>query len=579
MTVNRSALGALFTALILVLAARCGAAADDVDGLPEKIGFNNDVRPILPAKCFPCHGPDAGKRKADMRLDVRDSALAERKGVRAIVPGDPTASDLVRRIHSRDPDEQMPPPSSHRTLTSRDIAVLTKWIEQGAEYQPHWAYIPLGRPLSPTVKAPALVANPVDQFVLATLETRGLTFSPDADRRTLAPRLSFDPVGRPPSPDAVDAFASASDPAAYQVLVDRLLASPHYGERMATLWLDLVRFADTNGYLEDQHRHIYPYRDYVIRAFHDNVPFDQFTLEQIAGDLLPLPTLRARVASGYNRLNKVSTETGSQVKEFTAKYAADRVRTTASVWLGATLGCAECHDHKFDPYTIRDFYRFAAFFADIKEDAVPSYFRLAMPPELALPPPEVEARLDDMSRQRAALDEQRAAAMARYGESFAAARTRWEQAEPSTAAGDAPPKVTEWLSDGEQGAFGSGASIRMKGPRAIDRRARAGRGDLEFQLDLSEVRFPERSADLAVTFKWILRQSKTINGHPLNRPQGLSVEISRPLDEAISLRAYVDANDARSIELGSAEDVGTVRLRAVWKASKRLWSVSFGLNG
>jgi Protein of unknown function (DUF1553)/Protein of unknown function (DUF1549)/Planctomycete cytochrome C len=354
--------------------------------LPAKIEFNRDVRPILADTCFKCHGFDKNTREADLRLDVREAALADLGGYHAIVPGKVEASEVWKRINATDPDDVMPPKKEPHQLSARDKAVLRKWIEQGADYQAHWAYLAPVKPKVPDaaalVKAPAdlppesaraltsAATNPVDAFIAARHATLGMKLSPEADRATLARRLSFDLLGLPPKPEEADAFVNDKAPGAYERLVDRLLASPHYGERMAVWWLDLVRFADTAGYHSDNPRNIWPYRDYVIRAFNDNKRFDRFTIEQVAGDLLPDAGMETRVASGYNRLILSTEEGGAQAKQYEAKHVVDRVTSIGTTWLGQTLMCAECHDHKFDPVTTRDFYAMGAFFADIKEAAI-----------------------------------------------------------------------------------------------------------------------------------------------------------------------------------------------------------------
>ncbi len=333
----------------------------------NQIDFNRDVRPILSDKCFSCHGPDTGSRQADLRLDERDDAIADRGGYQVVVPRNPGESELIKRVRSNDEYERMPPEDFGKSLTQDEVDILARWIEEGAAWQKHWSRIAPRRPQIPSVKDPTWVANPVDAFVLSRLERESIAPSTEADRRTLIRRLAFDLTGLPPTPDQVAAFVQDESPDAYEQLVDRLLESPQYGERLAMYWLDLVRYADTLGYHGDQQRSVSPYRDYVIAAFNDNMPFDQFTLENLAGDLIPGATLMQRVASTYNRLNRASGEGGVQPKEYLAKYAADRVRTTGTVWLGSTFGCSECHDHKFDPFTAKDFYSFAAFFADVKE--------------------------------------------------------------------------------------------------------------------------------------------------------------------------------------------------------------------
>ncbi len=341
-----------FPLVALLLAAAASAA--------ERLSFNRDVRPILSENCFQCHGPDAAHREAELRLDDRAAALA----ALAFVPGRPDESELVRRVFSTDATEQMPPPESHRTLTAAQKDTLRRWVLEGAEYQPHWAFLAPTRPAVPAVPA---TAHPIDAFVRSRLAAEQLPPAAEADRRTLIRRLSLDLTGLPPRPEDVDAFAASRDPQAYEKLVQRLLASPHYGERMAVPWLDLVRYADTIGFHNDVAISLWPYRDYVIDAFNRNLPFDQFTREQLAGDLLPDSTITQRIGSAYNRLHRISGEGGIQDKEYRAKYAADRVRTTATVFMGVTLACAECHDHKFDPLTIRDFYSLAAVFADLNE--------------------------------------------------------------------------------------------------------------------------------------------------------------------------------------------------------------------
>lgn len=329
--------------------------------------FNRDIRPILSDKCYACHGPDASHREADLRLDEETSAKQDRGGYAVIVTGNSERSELLRRITTAASSERMPPIDSGKTLTSDEIDLLRRWIDAGARWSQHWAYEAPQHWPSPTVKNSHWPANFVDQFILARLEHEGLAPSPEADRVTLARRLYFDLTGLPPSPKDVAAFVADDRPDAYERLVDRLLASPAYGERMAIAWLDLVRYADTVGYHGDQEHHISPYRDWVIDAFNENVPFDRFTQEQLAGDLLPNAGVDQKIASGYNRLLQTSHEGGVQPKEYLAIYGADHVRNVSAVWMGATLGCAQCHDHKFDPYTAKDFYAMQAFFADIDE--------------------------------------------------------------------------------------------------------------------------------------------------------------------------------------------------------------------
>ena len=341
-------------ATLALLLAAAPAAAETA------IRFNRDIRPILSENCYACHGPDNKARQAGLRLDRRDEALA----AGAIKPGDLAASKLVQRIRSTDQVKTMPPVYSDKKLTDKQKNLLARWIEAGAKYEGHWAYIAPERPQAP--EGPA----GIDHLVNAKLAAKGLRPVAEADRRTLLRRLSVDLTGLPPSGEEAAAFLSDRSPQAYENLVERLLASPHYGERLAVGWLDLVRYADSVGFHNDLPINVYLYRDYVIRSFNENKPFDQFTTEQLAGDLMPNPTDSQRVASAYNRLNRMTAEGGAQPKEYLAKYATDRVRNVSTVWLGSTLGCAECHDHKFDPFATKDFYQMAAFFADIEEQGV-----------------------------------------------------------------------------------------------------------------------------------------------------------------------------------------------------------------
>lgn len=331
----------------------------------ENVQFNRDIRPILSDNCFACHGPDLKKLKGGLRLDLRDQAIKPAKsGKTAIVPGKPEESELVSRIFQKDADELMPPPESHKVLTQTQKELLRRWIASGAEYQGHWAYLAPAKP-----KAPGFW-NGIDYLVQRRLKDIGLQPSPEAGRQTLVRRLYFDLVGLPPKPEEVEAFEMSPEPDAYAKLVEKLLASPHYGERMAIGWLDVVRFADTIGYHSDNPRNVWPYRDYVIKSFNENKRFDQFTREQLAGDLLPQSTVEQKVASAFNRLLLSTEEGGAQAKDYEARMLTDRVRAVSTVWLGQTIGCSQCHDHKFDPITQQDFYSLGAFFADLKEPII-----------------------------------------------------------------------------------------------------------------------------------------------------------------------------------------------------------------
>jgi len=396
---NRARLAATSGLLALLLVAPTSRA----DGPVE---FNRDIRPILSENCIACHGPDKARRKAKLRLDLRADAIEHG----AIVPGKPDESELLARVMAAEVEEVMPPPESTKSLTPAQKVLLRRWVAEGAKYQAHWAYEPIRRPALPAVKRGDWIKNPVDPFILAGLEAKGIGPSPEADRRTLLRRLSLDLIGLPPTPAEVAAFEADPSPEAYERAVDRLLASPHFGERMAVPWLDLARFADTVGYHGDQNANVFPYRDYVVEAFNRNVPFDRFTREQLAGDLLPEATPEQLVASGFNRLNMVTREGGAQAKEYLAKYAGDRVRTVAITWLGSTMGCAECHDHKFDPFTAKDFYRLAAFFSDVQQWGVYADYSYTPNPDLKGVgndhpfPPEIEVESPALHRRIARLD-------------------------------------------------------------------------------------------------------------------------------------------------------------------------------
>ncbi|MEZ6061572.1 MAG: PSD1 and planctomycete cytochrome C domain-containing protein [Planctomycetaceae bacterium] len=353
---------------ILLVAAFAGSSAWATAGEAgdEPVDFNRDVRPIFSDACFACHGPDSGQRQADLRLDLQEGLFRSQDGVTVVDAKNAANSELLTRIESGDADLVMPPQGSGKALTAAQKQTIRRWIEQGATWKGHWAYILPQRPKVPDVEV-SPTANDIDRFIQNRLDRQKLTPLAQADPVTLVRRLSFDLTGLPPTPEQVAAFAATPTPEAWQALIDELLSSHHYGERMTELWLDQVRYADTNGIHGDNHREVWMYRDYVIDAFNSNMPFDRFTIEQLAGDLLPEPSDEQKIASGYNRLLMTTREGGAQPKEYLAKYSADRVRNAASVWLGATMACCECHDHKYDPYSLRDFYQFAAFFADIMD--------------------------------------------------------------------------------------------------------------------------------------------------------------------------------------------------------------------
>ncbi len=354
--------------LTIVCLAAMSRVAAEPSGLPERIEFNRDVRPILADNCFHCHGNDPKHREAKLRLDVREEALKSE----AFVPGMPGESQIIHRIQTTDADERMPPPDSHKQLNERQKAILQRWIEQGAEYQPHWAFVP---PVPQAIPA-GTELPPIDFFIQSTLRENGLTPSPVADPATLIRRVSLDLTGLPPSPAEVDAFLQESTgnaEAAYRALVERLLSSPHYGERWGRWWLDQARYADSNGYSIDAPRQIWKFRDWVIDALNADMPFDQFTIEQLAGDLLPNATVSQKIATGFHRNTQINEEGGIDREQFRIDSIFDRVATTGTVWLGLSVGCAQCHDHKFDPIEQQEFYRLFAFLNNQEEPTMKVY--------------------------------------------------------------------------------------------------------------------------------------------------------------------------------------------------------------
>ena len=368
----------------------------------EKLSFNRDVRPILAENCFACHGPDSASRKADLRFDRREVAV--RAG--AIVPGKPEESEMIHRIFAADNDEVMPPPRIHKQLTAAQKETLKAWIAAGAEYQPLWSFITPARPVLPAVHGAGWVRNPIDRFILASLEQRGLQPAPEADRRTLARRLSLDLTGLPPPPEMVEAFVGDKSPSAYEKLADQLMQSLHWGEHRARYWLDAARYADTNGIHFDNYREIWSFRDWVIDAFNQNMPFDRFTIEQLAGDLLPNPTDEQRIATGFNRCNITTNEGGVIGEEYLVLYTRDRTETTARVWMGLTANCAVCHDHKFDPLPQKEFYSLSAFFNNTTQAAMDGNIKDAPPVMFVAGTPEDRTRWKSLDGQIAELKKQ-----------------------------------------------------------------------------------------------------------------------------------------------------------------------------
>lgn len=379
---------ACFTLLSIGSASKVGAEAP--------ISYNRQIRPLLSDRCFQCHGPDANHREAGLRLDEREAATSETdSGYIAIVPGQLDESELVARITSDDEGLVMPPIDSGKSLNKEEIELLKRWVDQGAEYQPHWAFIVPKQGKLPAVEQSDWPQGPIDHYILARLEAEGLAPSDATDRITLIRRVTLDLTGLPPTQEEVEAFLADQSPDAYERLVDRLLASPHYGEHMARYWLDAVRYGDTHGLHLDNYREMWPYRDWVVRAMNDNLPWDQFTVMQIAGDLMPAASLDDKIASGFNRCHVSTNEGGSIAEEVYVRNVVDRVSTTGTVFLGLTMGCAVCHDHKFDPITMRDFYSSFAFFNNLDGPAMDN--------NRADPAPTIKAPTPEQSEQLASL--------------------------------------------------------------------------------------------------------------------------------------------------------------------------------
>jgi hypothetical protein len=409
----------------------CAAAAPAPAAVPEKVDFNFHVKPILSDRCYYCHGPDDKTREAKLRLDRNEDALRalkDRDGWHVIKPGAPAQSSVIERILSTDPDEMMPPPKSKLSLTADEKAILTKWIEQGAEWKDHWAFLPVSAPPVPEIPEGG---NAIDAFLTRTLQKTGQKLKPEATKEKLIRRASFALTGLPPSLEQIDAFLADNAPDAFARVVDQFLASPAYGERMAVDWCDIARYADTYGYQNDRHRDMWPWRDWVIRAFNDNLPFDQFITWQLAGDLLENPTRDQRIATAFNRHHRQTNEGGSVDEEFRVEYVNDRTTTYGTAFLGLTLECSRCHDHKYDPVSMRDYYSLTSFFANVQESGLYSHFTNATPaPSLLLSTPDQEQKLKDAAAAIAAQETKVRSLRASRKEAFAA----WNASRPATLA-------------------------------------------------------------------------------------------------------------------------------------------------
>ncbi len=393
----------------------------DKEKIPETIEFNRDIRPILSETCYTCHGPDPRQRKADLRLDLEEGIFKDLEDGRMVLPGKSDESLLFQRITAERRSKRMPPLKTGKVLTARQIELFRRWIDQGAKWQKHWSFLPPERPPVPAVKDVAWPRNPMDSFILSRLEREGLKPSPEASREAWIRRVTLDLTGLPPTLEEVDRFLSDDSPDAFEKVVDRLLDSPRYGEQQARHWLDFARYADTHGYHIDSHRDMWPWRDWVIRAFNENMPFDRFAVEQMAGDLLPDATLEQKVATGFSRNHMINYEGGAIPEEYHVEYVVDRVNTTATVFLGLTMGCARCHDHKYDPITQRDYYRFFAFFNNVPEKGLDGQKGNA-DPMLKVPTAEQKTKLKELTEKIQTAE----AALGEMEPSLEKAQQEWE---------------------------------------------------------------------------------------------------------------------------------------------------------
>lgn len=467
-------------AVAMVAALRVGAG--------EKITFNQHIRPILSDNCFACHGTDEKHLKGDRRLDLGEHALAERNGIRAFVPGDLLESDAWQRIISTEDDERMPPADSHKPpLTDQQKDLIKRWIEQGAVYQNHWAFEPVTQPEVPSPKGGA-ADHPIDRFIGDTLAARKLSLSPEASRETLLRRVTIDLTGLPPTPADVDAFLADRSPDAYEKMVDRLMASSRYGEHQSRAWLDAVRYADTHGMHLDNERTLWPYRDWVVRALNENKPFDQFTIEQLAGDLLPSPRLDQLVASGYNRSHLTTSEGGTLEEEAEARNTADRIETTTAVWLGLTANCASCHDHKFDPLKQSEYYALGAFFKGLADRVWDGNVRLPGPRAL-LGDEAQQKRLAYLAKELPPLEkalrargEQLLPQLPKYTKEPISYEVIWAEDGDVAALRDwgKPPPAGEWRSGPDVPLVGGKRALRLEG--ATERAVTFAAGEVELKV-------------------------------------------------------------------------------------------------
>jgi len=460
-----------FFGVLLLLSLIASRPAFSASPPNQDIRFNRDIRPILAETCFQCHGADPASRKGKLRLDEESGFFKDRQEGPTVVRGNPEKSPLYKRLLSTDPEEMMPPPKSHKVLKPEEKEKIKRWIAQGAKWEAHWSFIKPARSEAPKVKTDKWVANPIDSYVLAKLDATGLKPAPEADRRTIARRLSLDLTGLPPEPEVVETFVAEKAPNAYEQLVDRMLASPRYGEHRGRYWLDAARYGDTHGLHFDNFREVWPFRDWVINAFNRNLPFDQFTVEQLAGDLLPNPTKDQIIATGFHRCNITTNEGGSINDEVLASYARDRAETTSWVWLGLTANCAVCHDHKFDPITTKDFYSMTAYFRNTTQGAMDGNVRDTAP-VMVVAKPEDEARLKaipaDVDAAKAVVAEQKKALRAGFDKWLESAKPEdWDATVQKIGAPDFQMLLNEEKPGDQIPATYKGAAIMAKAVKPI----------------------------------------------------------------------------------------------------------------
>ena len=485
----------------------------------DAIDFNRDIRPILSSNCFLCHGPDAHDRKAKLRLDTREGAIRLNDGVRAIDPDALADSEFLHRIASSDKEEVMPPPESHKVLSEEQKTLLRKWILSGAEYKEHWAFLPPAKTTAPSTQEKARIHNPVDTFILANLAKAGLEQSAEADRRTLIRRVTYDLTGLPPAPGDVEAFVSDKSPQAYEKVVDRLLATERYGERMALAWMDAARYGDSSVMHADGPRHMWAWRDWVIDAYNSNMPFDQFTTEQLAGDLLPDATIGQRVASGFNRNHATSDEGGAFAEELRVEYVVDRVKTTANVWMGLTMECAQCHDHKYDPISQREYYQMFAYFNNTTDPGMQTRGG-NQSPVVNVPPREQADKLAGLRKAIEASDRK----LDEYRRSAVPEHVKWLRVAQKSAGNAAPEPdgLAHFFPlderDGKQVKAGVGGGVGQVGGK-LSPAGRDGGGGLRFdgKTSITFSSWPPRERDQPFTFAAWLKVPGNGNGSVMAR--------------------------------------------------------------